>query len=149
MNKVTKLGLRTLRRHPKRALRLSLLAVRHRTAVARVVRVGRQGARLVHALQDTAAAHPAAAAGATSALTSLARAGGKARRVRAAGSHGGAEAAADARPLVKHRAEASSDEHRPRTRRRVVLAAALTAGVGAVGGATLAGWRGLSRFKGR
>src|ERR1700726_2458520 len=79
MNSVTKAGLRAMRRHPRKAVRVSLFALRHRTAVARGVRAARFASQLATAAKR-GADDPKVKTEARAAITALAAAFGDARR---------------------------------------------------------------------
>ena len=146
MNKITRIGLRTMRRHPKRVLRISLFAVKHRTAVARGVRVTWLASRLITAVK-CGAAHPKVRTEATSAVSALGRAGREARRSGAKNIFRDDQVATQLRQARSHAWNAAATARRPRPKRRVMLrTTAAVAGAGAFGGAAYAGWRALSRL---
>ena len=77
---IRKAGLRAARRHPWEVLRISLLAVRHRRAVVKLSKATRRASRLTMTAKQ-AAANPKVQAEARLAVSDLARAGQRARRV--------------------------------------------------------------------
>ena len=146
MNKLTKVGLRVMRRHPGRVLHMSLFAIKHRTAVARGVRVTRRASRLITAVK-CGAAHPKVRAEATSAVSALARAGRDIRRVGVRNALHDDQVATQLRQARSHAWNAAATARRPPPRRRLVARTTVAvAGAGALGGAAYAGWRAFSRL---
>jgi hypothetical protein len=132
-------GLRTIRRHPRGVLRASLFAGRHWRGVAgivgAVVPVKRRAQRAAHAV-----ANPKARTEARLAVTELADATRRARRLGMAGALEDKRLAAQLRRVSRHASNAVAAGRQPR-RRPVARASAVTVGVGALCAAGYAGWR--------
>ncbi len=145
MNKqIRKAGLRAVRRHPGEVLRISLFAGRHWKAVARMVKATRRASRLSGTVKQVAA-NPKVTAEARLAVSGLARAGQRARRVGLANVFGDKQVATQLRQASSHASNAVAAARHPRPGHRILRATAIVAGAGALGGAAYAGWRTYSR----
>jgi len=141
MNKITRLGLRTIRRHPGRALRLSLFAARHRTALARTLRATRRASGLMKALKD-GAAHPMVRVEAKAAGSALAQAGREARRAGATNAFRDDQVTTQLRDAKRHvRSAAATARRPPPNHGALIRTTASVAAAGVLAGALYAGWR--------
>jgi hypothetical protein len=140
---IRKAGLRAARRHPWEALRISLLAVRHRRAVVMLSKATRRASRLTMTAKQ-AAANPKVQAEARLAVSDLARAGQRARRVGVANAYNDKQVVTQLRQASSHVSRAVAAARHPRPKRRIIRATAITAGAGALGGAAYTGWRAYS-----
>ena len=145
MNKqIRRVGLQAVQRHPREALRVSLLAGRHRKTVAWMIKATRQASRFTVTVKH-AAANPKVTAEARLAVSGLARAGQRARRLGVANVFGDKQVATELRQVSSHASNALAAARHRRPGRRIVRATAITAGAGALGGAAYIGWRAYSR----
>jgi len=141
MNKITRLGLRMIRRHPKRALQLALFAAKHRKALARTLRAIHRASGLIKGLTE-GATHPKVRVEAKAAGSALVQAGRQARRAGATTALRDDKVATHLRSATRHAANAASTARRPPPRHGSLTrtAASLAAGV-SLAGALYAGWR--------
>jgi hypothetical protein len=141
MKAITKMGMRTLRRHPRRALRVSLFALKHRTAVRRGVRLTRRASQLRTATR-WGADHPKVRAEAGAAVSAFTGAVRHARRAGVTNAVRDDQVATGLRQAGCHARKSVSAARRGRPKRRLALCAA--AAVAGVAGAGCVGWRAFS-----
>lgn len=142
--KILSAGSRTVGRHPGTALRVSLVAIRHRRAILVVTNATRRATRL-GATVTRAAANPSVQTEASSAVSSLVLAGKRARRVGVANAPGDKQVVAQLRRAGRHATKALAAARHARRKRRVVRTTTIVTGAGALGGAAYAGWRAYGR----
>jgi len=142
--KIVSTGSRAVRRHPGNALRVSLLAIRHRRAILVVTHATQRAAELGSTVKR-AAANPKVQAEASSAVSTLVLAGKRARRVGVAKAPSDKQVAAQLRRAGRHATNAITAATHPRRKRRVVRTTTILTGAGALSGAAYAGWRAYGR----
>jgi hypothetical protein len=141
--KVLDAGARLARRHPKKALRVSVFAIRQRRAILMVVNTTRRATELGSAVKQ-AAGNRKVQSETSSAVSSLVLAGKRARRVGVASAPNDKQVAAQLRQAGRHASKAIIAARRPRPR-RVARTTTIVTGAGALGGAAYAGWRVYAR----
>ncbi len=141
MNKrITRAGLRAARQNPHEASRITLFAVRHWHAAARVTKAMRRASKLTATVRQVAA-DPKVTAEAKLAVSGLARAGQRARRVGIANLGNDQQVATELRRASSHASNAVAAARHPRAEKRIARATAITAGAGALGGAAYVTWK--------
>jgi hypothetical protein len=135
--KVVKTGSREVVRHPRAALRLSLLAVKYRQALLEATRAAQSAAR-VGAAAKQAAANPKVQAEARMAAAGLMLAAKRARKVGVANASGDKQLVGELRRARDHAVKALILARHPRPKRHLVRTTVLLTGAG---GAAYAGWR--------
>ena len=142
MNKITRLGIRAIRRHPRRALQLSLFVAKHRKAVARVLRATHRAAGFITALKE-GATHPKVRGEAKAAGSALARAGREARRAGATSAFRDDQVATHLRNAKRHAANAAGTARRRPPKHGALTRTTVSGSAAAVSlaGALYAGWR--------
>jgi hypothetical protein len=137
--RIRRVGLRTIRRHPRAVLRASLFAGRHWRGVTgiagAVLPVTRRAQGAAQAVTD-----PRVRSEARLAVTGLADAARRARRLGIAGALEDKRIAAQLRGASRHASNAVAAGRSPR-RRPVARASVVSAGVGALAAAGYVGWR--------
>lgn len=144
MTKILTTGSRTVGRHPGKALRVSLIAIRHRRAILVVTKATRRATEL-GATVKRATANPKVQAEASSAVSSLVLAGKRARRVGVAKATTDKKVAAQLQRAGRHASKALTAARHPRRKRRVVRTTTIVTGAGALGGVAYAGWKTYGR----
>jgi hypothetical protein len=142
--KVLSAGTRTVRRHPGKALRLSLFAIKRRRAILMVIDTTRRAAH-VGATVKQAASNPRVQTETSSAISSLARASRRAQRVGVAKAPNDKQVAAQLRRAGRHASKAMEAATHPRRRHPVLRTTTIVTGAGALGGAAYAGWKAYDR----
>jgi hypothetical protein len=142
--KILSAGTRTAARHPGKTMRVSLVALKHRRAILVVTKATRRAAQLGGTVKE-AATNPKVQTEASSAVTSLVRAGKRARRVGAAKAPTDKQVASQLRAAGRHASKAMTAATHRRRRGRVVRTTTIVTGAGALGGAAYAGWRAYGR----
>ena len=138
--KILGAGSRTVGRHPGTAVRVSLLAIRHRRAILVVTNATRRATQL-GATVKRAAANPKVQTEASSVVSSLVLAGKRAQRIGVANAPSDKQVAAQLRQAGRHASRALAAARHPRRKHRVVRTTTIVTGAGALGGAAYAGWR--------
>jgi len=142
--KIISAGTRTVRRHPGKALQLSVFAIKRRRAVLMMVNTTRRAAQVGSELKQ-AAGNRKVQSEAGSAMSSLVLAGKRARRVGVTHAPADKQVALQLRRAGLHASKAMTAARRPKNKRPVVRKATIVTGAGALGGAAYAGWRVYSR----
>jgi hypothetical protein len=142
--KIISAGSRTAARHPRKTMQISLVAIKHRRAILVLTKATRRAAQLGGTVKQ-AAANPKVQAEASSAVSSLVRAGKRARRVGAAKAPTDKQVASQLREAGRHASKAMTAATQRRRRGRVVRTTTIVTGAGALGGAAYAGWRAYGR----
>jgi hypothetical protein len=140
MNKITRLGLRTVRRNPGRALRLALFAAKHRKALGRTLRATRRTSALMSALRE-GAAHPMLRVEAKAAGSALAQAGREARRAGATNAFRDDEVTTQLRKAKRHARNAAATARRPPPKHSAFTRATGSMAAVAFAGALSVAWR--------
>src|SRR5215472_5032774 len=117
--KILSVGSRAAARHPGKAMRVSLVALKHRRAILVVTKATRRAAQLGGTVKQ-AAGNRKVQTEASSAVSSLVRAGKRARRVGAAKAPSDKQVASQLRAAGRHASKAMTAATHPRRRRRVV-----------------------------
>jgi hypothetical protein len=142
--KVIGVGARTVRRHPGKAVRLSVFAIKQRRAVLMLVSATRRAAEVGSTVKE-AAGNKKVQSEASSAVSSLMLAGKRARRVGVTHAPGDKQVALQLQRAGRHASKAMTAARRPKHKRPVVRTATFVTGAGALGGAAYAGWRVYAR----
>jgi hypothetical protein len=140
--KLLAVGSRTASRHPGKALRVSLLAIRYRRAILLVTRSARRATELGSTVSRVAA-DPKVRTEAGSSVSSLVLAGKRARRVGVAKAPSDKQVAAHLRRAGRHASRAMTTARHPR--RRILRTTTIVTGAGALSGAAYVGWRAYGR----
>ena len=141
MNKqIRRAGMRAARRNPREASRITLFGARHWQAVARATKAMRRASRVTATVRQVAA-NPKVTAEAKLAVSGLARAGQRARRVGIANLGNDPQVATELRQASSHASNAVAAARHPRHEKGIARATAITAGAGALGGAAYITWR--------
>jgi hypothetical protein len=142
--KVISVGTRTVRRHPGKAMQLSVFALRRRRAILMIVN-GTRRATQVGSEVKQAAGNRKVQSEASTALSSLMLAGKRARRVGITSAPADKQVALQLRRAGIHASKAMTAARRPKQKRPVVRTATFVTGAGALGGAAYAGWKVYAR----
>src|SRR5437763_15027260 len=142
--KVLSAASRTVRRHPGKALQVSLFVTKRRRAVFMVIDATRRAAQLGTTVKQ-AASDRNVQTETSSAVSSLVLAGKRARHVGVAKAPNDKQVAAQLRRAGRHASKAMTAAKHPRRRNRVVRTTTIVTGAGALGGAAFAGWRAYTR----
>lgn len=141
MNKqIRKVGLRAVRRNPRRAIRLLLFAARHRKGLALMIKASRRASRLTGKVQQTAA-NPKVHAEVKLAVSDLVQAAQRARKVGVTNVLDDKRVAHQLRQASRHASSAVAATRHTRPRHLMARAMAMTVGAGVLGGLAYAGWR--------
>jgi hypothetical protein len=138
--KVLEAGTRIAARHPKRTLKVSVLAIRRRRAILMVVNGTRAAAKAGSTVKQ-AAGDRKVKSETSAAVSSLMLAGKRARRVGVANAPADKQVAAQLHRAGRHASKALIAARRPRHRHPVLRTTTIVTGAGAVGGAAYAGWK--------
>jgi hypothetical protein len=142
--KVISVGTRTVRRHPGKAMRLSVFALKRRKAILLIVDGTRRATQVGSEIKQ-AAGNRKVQSEASSAMSSLMLAGKRARRVGVTNAPADKQVALQLRRAGLHASKAMTAARRPKQKRPVVRTATIMTGAGALGGAAYAGWRAYAR----
>jgi hypothetical protein len=136
MNKrLRTVGWRMLKRHPRQAVSVARFAGRHRKTLADVLESGQQASRLAATVKQ-AVMNRKVQAEARSMVSSLSHAVRRARHIGMANGLGDKQLAGHVRQAVTHASMALAAARHPRPRKSFLgRAAAITAGIGTLGGA--------------
>jgi hypothetical protein len=142
--KLISTGARTVRRHPGKAVQLSVFAIKKRRAVLMLVNTTRRATEVGSEIKQ-AAGNRKVQSEASSAVSSLMLAGKRARRVGVTNATADKQVALQLRRAGLHASRAMTAARRPKHKRPVVRTATIVTGAGALGGAAYAGWRVYAR----
>jgi hypothetical protein len=142
--KVLDAGARMARRHPRKAVKVSVFAVRQRRAILMVVNATRRATEVGSSIKQ-AAGDRKVQSETSAAMSSLLLAGKRARQVGVASAPGDKQVAAQLHRAGRHASKALIAARRPRHTHRVVRTTTIVTGAGALGGAAYAGWRVYAR----
>jgi hypothetical protein len=138
--KVLSTGSKEAGRHPVKAFRISMFALRHRKAVM-VVTTATRRASAFAASAKQAAGNPKVQSEARSAWSGLMLAGKRARDVGVSNASTDKKVAEHLRRARRHGSKALVAARNPKPDRRIVRTTTIVTGAGALGGAAYAGWR--------
>jgi hypothetical protein len=138
--KVIEAGTRMAGRHPRKAVKLSVFAVKRRRAILLVVDATRRATAVGSTIKQ-AAGDRKVQSETSSAVSSLVLAGKRARQVGVANAPGDKQVAVQLHRAGRHATKALTAARRPRHGHRVVRTTTIVTGAGALGGAAYAGWR--------
>jgi hypothetical protein len=142
--KVLDAGARMARRHPRKAVKVSVFAVRQRRAILMMVNATRRATEVGSSIKQ-AAGDRKVQSETSAAMSSLVLAGKRARKVGVASAPGDKQVAAQLHRAGRHASKALLAARRPRRGHRVVRTTTIVTGAGALGGAAYAGWRVYAR----